>query len=35
MHLLVQDNDVKGSAGKACSVTLCFPYIAEMKKTSQ
>lgn len=33
MHLLVQGSDVKGSAGKACSVALCFPYIAEMKKT--
>lgn len=31
MHFLAQ-GDVKGSVGKACSVTLCFPYIAEMKK---
>lgn len=31
MHFLAQ-GDVKGSAGETCSVTLCSPYIAEMKK---
>lgn len=31
MHFLAQ-SDVKGSAGETCSVTLCSPYIAEMKK---